>query len=350
VLKLEVSYRGLLLAALAIVSLWALIQLWSVIVLVITAFIFMAALLPYVEWLVRHSFPRVVAVLVVLLCVLIVIGGAAALVIPAMVGEFRDIKTNLPENAKDLEVLLAHFNIHVELQERARNVEWGDLISGRTALDYGQRVLLGLVSILTVVMLTIYLLMDAPRLSRFLYQFVPPGHEPKLEHWLTELSRVVGGYVRAQFITSACIGIYTAIVMFAIGAPNPLAFGVLAAFADILPLIGGTLAIAPAVAATFQHSSQTALILLGLLFLYQQFEDRFLTPRIYGSTLNLPPLIVLITVLSAGKLIGVAGVLLGLPAAAVGRVVLDYYLDQRSNAITPSGSGEDVLAPDSQEC
>jgi hypothetical protein len=84
------------------------------------------------------------------------------------------------------------------------------------------------------------------------------------------------------------------------------------------------------------------------LVLYQQFEDRILVPRVYGATLNLPPLVVLITVLIGAELLGVVGVLLSLPAAAAGRVVLDYMLERRMLGISlPAATeGEDVFAPD----
>ncbi len=80
--------------------------------------------------------------------------------------------------------------------------------------------------------------------------------------------------------------------------------------------------------------------------LYQQFEDRFLVPRVYGRTLNLPPLIVFVAVLVGGELLGVSGVLLALPAAAAGRVGLDYYLDRRRARTAPPGPADEVLAPD----
>ena len=62
---------------------------------------------------------------------------------------------------------------------------------------------------------------------------------------------------------------------------------------------------------------------------YQQFEDRYLAPRVYGRMLNLPPLIVLIAVLAGAELLGITGVLLALPLAAAGRVALDYFYRDR---------------------
>lgn len=347
-LKIEVSYRGLLLAGLALVSLWALIRLWPVIVLIATAFIFMAALLPYVDWLVRRRLPRTVAVLTVVLVILGVLIGLTALVVPAMVSEFKDIRENLPQNARDMQDFLSNFGVDVELEERARNVDWGELISGRTAVNYGQQIAFTTFSIFTVIVLTAYLLIDTPRLSRFLFQFVPPGREPEVETVLESLGRVVGGYIRGQVITSAIITVYTLVVLLALGVPNAVAFAVLAGFSDIMPIIGPFIAILPATAAAFQISIQRALIVAGLLVLYQQFEDRFLVPRVYGQTLNLPPLVVLIAVLAGGELYGVVGVLLALPAAAVGRVIFEYWLDRwkAAGTLTAPLPTDEPMAPD----
>jgi predicted PurR-regulated permease PerM len=295
----------------------------------------MAALLPYVEWLVRRGVPRTAAVLLILVVILGVVAGLFALVVPAMVDEFQSILDNLPDNARKMEDLLANFGIDVQLQDRARNINWTDLVSGRAAIDYGQRIFQTTISIITIIALTVYLLVETPRLSRFFYQFVPQGREPEAKRVLESLSRVVGGYIRGQVITSLAITVYTLVVLLALRVPNALAFAVLAGFADIIPLVGALIAVVPPTVAAFQESPTQALIVLGLLTAYQQFEDRFLVPRVYGSTLNLPPLIVLIAVLAGGELFGIPGVLLALPAAAVARVFLDYVLENRMSGEAP---------------
>ncbi len=348
-LKIELSYRGLVVIGLAVLSIWALLQLWPVVLLILTSFILMAALLPYVAWLVRHGIPRVVAVLILLFAILAVLAGVIAIVVPAVVEEFGSLRENLPQDARDFEGMMSDFGFDTtdwDLEERSRNIDWGGLISGRSAINYGQRVLVGVVSAFTVLVLTAYLLVDTPRLKAFLYRFVPPGREPEVEHFLQALSRVVGGYVRGQAVTSAVIGIYTLIVLLITGVPNAVAFGVLAAFADIIPLVGAFIAILPAVVAAFQESPTTALIVVIALLVYQQFEDRLLVPRVYGQTLNLPAIAVLLAVLVGAELLGIAGILLSLPAAAAGRVALDYYLDKRAGVITPIGPAEEILAPD----
>ncbi len=347
-LKIEVSYRGIIAAVVAIVTLFALVRLWPVVLLVITAFIFTAALLPYVDWLVRRGIPRTAAVLLLLVVVLGIIGGLFALVVPAMIDEFDSVRNNLPEDARKMEELLARIGIDVQLQERARDINWADLISGRSAIDYGQRIVQTTVSILTIIVLTVYLLVETPRLSAFFDQFVPRRREKEVEHIVASLERVVGGYIRGQVITSLAITVFTLIVLLIVDVKNPLAFAVLAGFADIIPIIGALVAVVPPTFSAFEDSPTKALIVLGLLGAYQQFEDRFLVPRVYGSTLNLPPLIVLVAVLAGGELFGIPGILLALPAAAVGRVFFDYVLENRVAGIGPVDT-EEVLAPDEPE-
>ena len=347
-LKLEISYRGILLLALFVAAVWLLMQLWAIILLIVTAFIFHAALLPYVEWLVGRGVPRTASVLLILFGILALLAGLAALVVPAMVEEFADLRSGLPEDARDLEGLLDDFGIEVELEQRARDIDWNEIISGSAAVDFGQRALLAILAMVTIVVLTAYLLVDTPRLSRFVYQFVPPGREPEMERILNSLKRVIGGYIRGQIVTSAAITAFTFAVLLVVDVPNAVAFAVLAGFVDIVPLVGATIAVVFPTLAAFQESPTQAIIVLVLLMGYQQFEDRFLTPRVYGQTLNLPPLVVLIAVLVGGRLLGIVGVLLALPAAAVARVAFDYALEKRGLVSAPQGPTDEALAPDEE--
>lgn len=346
-LKLEVSYRAVIVAVLAVAAILLFDRLWPIIVIVATSFIFMAALLPYVNWLVDRRVPRVLAVVGIMLAILLVLLGLLALVGAAMIDEFADLKDNLPEDARDMEDFLDNFGIEVELEDRARNINWERVVSGETAVNYGQQAVTIALTILTIFVLTAYLLADTPRMTRFLYQFVEPGREPEVERWLLSLRTVVGGYIRGQVITSAVITAFTFVVLTLVGVPNAFAFAILAGFVDIIPIIGATIAVFMPALAAFQESPEKAAIVIVALMAYQQFEDRILSPRVYGSTLNLPPVIVLVAVLVGGQLFGIAGVLLALPGAAVARVGLDYYLERRNVAAqAPTVGGEEPLAPD----
>jgi predicted PurR-regulated permease PerM len=192
-LKLELSYRGLITIGLALAGLWFLVKLWPVLILLITSLIFMAALLPYVTWLERHRVRRGLAVLLILLAVLLVVGGMLYLVVPAMIDEFGHLRTDLPTDARTIDNFLDHFGFSTNLEKSARDLVWGSLISGRAAVSYGTQVLFLALSVFSVVVLTVYLLIDTHRIEEFIYQFVPPGREPEMVQILQSLCRVVGG-------------------------------------------------------------------------------------------------------------------------------------------------------------
>ena len=113
-----------------LVSLWALTKLWPIILLILTAFIFHAALLPFVEWLVARRVPRTLSVLAILFAIIAALGGLSALVVPAMVDEFIDLRDNLDEDAQDFEEFLDDFGIKVELSDRAQEINWDELNLG----------------------------------------------------------------------------------------------------------------------------------------------------------------------------------------------------------------------------
>ena len=335
-LEFRLSRAGLVFIALILVSFWGLLALWPVVLLVLVALILMIGLLPYVEALVSRGIPRAGAVLLVLIAILAVVAGLFGLVVPAMIHQFSDIRNDLPASARELERVFDALGVNIQLEERAREVDWGQIISGRAAVDYGERALTLVFSIVAIVVMTAYLLADTPTLARFIYQFFPPERDVEYDRLFQSISRVVGGYLRGQVLTSLSIALFTFVVLTIVGVPNALAFAVLAGFADVIPLIGALIAIIPPVIATLQESSTQALVVFGLLVAYQQFEDRVIVPRVYGQTLNLPPIIVLIAVLAGAELLGITGVLLALPLTAAGRVWLDYVLEKRGMSLSPA--------------
>ena len=347
-LRLDISYRTLVITALILFAAWLVFQLWAIVVLVISAVIFMAALQPYVRWLNDHGLGRRTSVAVIAVVVLVVLGGLLYLVVPAVANEFVHLRDDLPSYGRSADNIAANLGLSSHLEQSARDVDWAGLVSGRVALSYGEQALFFALALFTVIVLTIYLLVDTPDLERFVFQFVPPGREPQVVEVLSSLGRVVGGYIRGQVITSGCIAVFTLVVCLVAGVPNPLAFALIAGIADIIPLVGAFLSVAPATAAGLRESSLQGISVLAALLLYQQFEDRFLVPRIYGRTLNLPPLIVLLTILAGGELLGVTGILLALPAAAAARVGIDHYVERRraGSLVNALRGSDEILAPD----
>lgn len=137
------------------------------------------------------------------------------------------------------------------------------------------------------------------------------------------MGTVVGGYVRGQALTSLLMGLFAYTVLRLVGTPEPLALAAFAAFADLIPLVGGFLLLIPAVVAMLAVGPVPALIVMVAIMAYQQLESNVLIPRVYGKTLRLSPVAVTVALLVGGQLLGIIGALLALPLAAGLRVLVE---------------------------
>lgn len=337
-LELRASVRGLLVVAGLILGAFAVVRLWPVLLLVLIAVLLTMALMPAVDALVRRRVPRALAVIALVLTILAGTIGLAAFLVPSMISEFREVNDRLPEYAEKVEELLSGAGLEVDLSGRAESVDWSKYASGQVGLVAGQQALTMLLAVVSMVVMTAYMLLEAPQIGRFFAQFLDAARQRDASKLFTAMCKAVGGYFRGQLITSTAIAVFTFVLLVALGVRNPLAFAVLAGIADIVPLVGVFFAILPPVAAALQQSSTTAIVVLVALLVYQQFEDRLLVPYVYGRTLRLSPLVVLISVLFGAQLLGIIGVLLALPIAAIGRVLVDYWL-QRRRGSAPAAQG-----------
>jgi predicted PurR-regulated permease PerM len=138
----------------------------------------------------------------------------------------------------------------------------------------------------------------------------------RLARILQNLEVIVGGYMRGQLVTSAAIGAFTFLLLVICEVPNALSLALFAAVADVIPFIGGLLAATPAVLAALSQGLPVAVLVAVALFVYQEFENRVLIPRVYEHTLRLAPTTVILALLAGGLLLGVIGAVLALPIAA----------------------------------
>jgi predicted PurR-regulated permease PerM len=153
-----------------------------------------------------------------------------------------------------------------------------------------------------------------------------PGHARKLQRTFPAVARVVNGYVTGQAINSTLFGLFTLILLSALGVPSAAVLALIAAIGDAIPQVGVTLATIPAVLLALTQSVQTALIVLVAFAIYQMIENYVTSPRIFSQTLQLRPLVTLIAILIGGKLLGIVGVLLALPVAAAIPAITEIWL------------------------
>jgi predicted PurR-regulated permease PerM len=181
-------------------------------------------------------------------------------------------------------------------------------------------------------MIALYLVIDGGRTYRWILAFFPPLTRRKIHHTSEEVSKVIFNYIVGQAITSALVMVFTFSVLSLLHAPGALMRAIIAAFFDVLPMLGFFLLTAPEFLMALSASLKTALIVLALYVLYGALESNFIVPKVYGKSLRLSTLSVLLGLLVGTLLAGLPGALAALPLVAsysvIERIWLKHYLGE----------------------
>jgi predicted PurR-regulated permease PerM len=207
-------------------------------------------------------------------------------------------------------------------------------VSGR-AVDIAQGVLLAvfesLFNVVLVIVVSVYMLLDAPRLSRFLRRLFPPGESN--DDLITRCERALVGYVRGQTMVSLVIGATAGVLMwllgvtgvFANGSHYAIAFGAFAALVEVIPYVGPWIGAIPPLTVALAESPSAALaVALAFLFIHQ-IEGHVVIPKLMGGAVGVHPLLVIFSLLAGAQLYGLPGLFVTLPLVAVGREVVSFF-------------------------
>ncbi len=333
--------------------------LGHVLFLFLTASVIAFTLNPLVRDLTRLKVPRGPAVFVVytifaavVAALLIAIGivafdqaRSAADRIDEYVTEERDSGQTGAE--LDIDRLQAWLDDHglERIQIREQVNDWLDSLSAGEISGYAQDAIsfaqgaafsfvLLLFSLILIVVISIYMLLDMQRLERSIdSRFPPHGGTPLTQR----IEGALWGYLKGQAILSTVIGTSAGVGMYVLGATGlvegaeeyALLFGLWTAFIEVIPYIGPWLsAVPPAIYALFADPPW-GIVWVALLFLFiYQVEGHIVVPNVMASALRLHPLLVIFGLLAGGELYGIAGVLVALPTMAGGRAIWEFFRER----------------------
>ena len=324
-LKIEFSLRSVFTIILVIAAIWILWHLWKILLVLVVATVLAGTFSPVVDWLERHRVRRPFALAAVLVGLLGAVVGIGFLVIPALVGQIGDLIDDAPAIQRQVADWMAGFPMLAERAERVRQAHPDQYLEpvGQYALSYAQAAVELVAYGVTTVVVAFYMIADRERVQGFVFAFVPRRYHLRLARVLLQLETVVGGYVRGQAITSLSFAVFTFILLLIMRVPNALALAIFGAFTNLIPIVGVVLAITPAVLSALSIGPLQAVIVLGAMSAYQEFESRVLLPRVYGLTMRLSAIAVIVALLVGAELMGVIGALLALPIAAGLRVLVE---------------------------
>jgi predicted PurR-regulated permease PerM len=191
-------------------------------------------------------------------------------------------------------------------------------------------VIFGLFSLILIVVISIYMLLDFERLEGAIDRRFPPHGGLPLTR---RIERALAGYVRGQIILSSVIGASAGLGVWVLGATGlvpgadkyALLFGLWTAIIEVIPYIGPWLsAVPPAVYALVVHPLGVVWVAALFVFIYQ-IEGHVVVPNVMANALRLHPLLVIFGLLAGGELYGLPGVLLALPTMAALRAIWEFF-------------------------
>jgi predicted PurR-regulated permease PerM len=300
------------------------------------------ALDPLVSWIERRGrIGRGAAITVAYLLVAIVIAAVGATFVPKLVSEVNGFVQALPGYVHDLTTgrgRLGFLERKYHVVEKIRQqVESGGAkrilgLSG-AALAITKSILTIIAATVTIVFLTFFMLLEGRAWVERFYGLLPEQARPRWRRVGGDIYRTSGGYVTGNLLISLIAGISITVVLLLMGVPYAVALGLLVAILDLIPLAGATLAGLVVVGISFLHSVPAGVVVLVFFVVYQQIENHFLQPVIYGRTVQLSPLVVLIAVLVGAELAGILGALAAIPVAGTIQVLVRDTLAHRRNAV-----------------
>jgi predicted PurR-regulated permease PerM len=293
---------------------------------------------PIVGRLQRLGLARSAATAILLVAFFAMFVAVVALLLPVMERQLVRLFAVLPDILARLQsaavTRLERFGVSLEPLDRAA-IEQAARSHAREALRWGGAILSGmwaggtaLLGVLSLLLITpvsaFYLLRDWPRLLAQIDSLLPRGRAEAVRARAREIDRTLAGFVRGQVAVCLALAMIYGVGLSIVGLEFGLLVGLSAGALSVIPYLGVIVGLVVAVAlALFQFESWQGLMGVAAVFAVGQvLESVVLTPRLVGESVGLHPIWIVFSILAGGTLFGFLGLLLAVPAAAAGGVLI----------------------------
>ena len=327
-------------ALLALTMLQALASASAVFILIIISIFLAAGLNPAVMFFQNRGLNRGASVGMVMASVLLFVAAFIAIAVPPLIDQGNQLLDNAPALIKDL-------NNNAFINDL--NNKYGVIDSLQTKIDslikdgqfaitafggvigVGKAVVSGLVSTITILVLTLYFLASLPQVINIGLRFVPATRRDRVSKLTNAIVGRIGSFVGGQAIIAALAAVFILIMGLIIGMPYPGPLAMVVLICGFIPLVGHFIGMTIVTVVSLTDSLTTAAIALGAYILYVQIENYVITPRIMRKSLAIPGLVTIIAALLGASLLGLVGGLLAVPIAAAVLLILDEVVFPRAD-------------------
>jgi predicted PurR-regulated permease PerM len=278
-----------------------------------------------------RALPRWFAILIIYLAVVLLLAIAGLLVVPPLIEQSQDLWKRAPQlldQGQDFLIrhrLLTH---RLTLEEAFQSAPgpgdaFGTITSALT-VAFG-----GIIAIITILILTFYLLVDSDTLFAAFARVFPRSDRPRVEEVANKISRKVSAWLNGQLILAGVIGVTCSIGLYFLGVPYFYVLALVTAIGEMIPMVGPILSALPCLAVALTVSPRTVIFTALFLLAQQQFEAHVLVPKVMERQVGVSAVTVIIALLIGASLLGILGALLAVPSAAIIQVMIQELLDER---------------------
>ena len=331
------SWRILLVVALVGVVIFVIAQLKDIVVPFMIAILVAALLVPFVNFLVRHRWPKALAVALAMVATIAIVGGLIFVIVQQIRSGYPDLQKRsliAYDNFKDflaaspLQLDDAQIQSYIDQAFAAIQKDSQALISG--ALSVGTTAGHVLAGLLLVLFATLFILIDGKGIWAWIVRLFPRRSRPALDGsgkagWIT-LTTFVKVQIFVAAVDAIGIGVGAWILGLVFGGfPLVIPIAIAVFLGSFIPVVGAVLTGAIAVFVALVYLGPfPALLMVGIVLLVQQVEGHILQPLVMGSAVKVHPLAVVFAVAAGSFLAGIPGALFAVPVIAVANVMVKY--------------------------
>ena len=319
-------------AVIAITLLRALASASQIFVLIIISLFFAMGLNPAVLFFERRGLNRSKAVAVTVAFVVGFVGIFIWVAAPLIIDQVNALIHNAPQLISDLKSnatindLNNNYGVIDTIQAKVQSsIKDGKFVIGAFGgvIGVGKAVISGALSVLTILVLTLYFLAALPTVTQDAYRLVPASRRERVAKISDAIIFRVGAFVGGQITISFFASIFIFILGLVLDLPYKSALALVVFVCGLIPLIGHFIGMTIVTLIALTDSPLIAAIALASYIIYVQFENYVLTPRVMKRSLSIPGLVTIIAALIGTSLLGLVGGILAVPLAAAVLLILD---------------------------
>lgn len=270
--------------------------------------------------------PRWVAILIIYAMIIGVLALLLVLVIPPLVDQAEELWQTLPEKFAQAQRTLVRIGIlrrPITIGEAVQQAPVGGASAASTVVVALRNVVGGIFGVITLLLLTFYMLVESREMFSFFVRLFPVRHRSRVAALSATVTEKVSAWLGGQLLLALIIGATSAVGLGLMGVPYFYVLALISAIGEMIPMVGPILAAIPAILVAVTVSPGLAIGVAIFFLVQQQLENSILVPKIMGRQVGLSAVTVIVALGVGSQLLGVVGAILSVPTAAIIQVLFE---------------------------